>query len=96
MRKVIVSEFVTLDGVMEEPTWIFPYWNDEIARFKQDELFAVDALLLGRVTYEGFAEAWLPRTDEEDYADRMSLQLVNSEVFDSGVVALTCRPTLGK
>jgi hypothetical protein len=34
MRKVIVSEFVSLDGVMEEPAWTEPYWNDEIAKYK--------------------------------------------------------------
>ena len=55
MRKVIVSEYVSLDGVVEEPAWTMPYWNDEIARFKFDELFASNALLLGRVTYQGLA-----------------------------------------
>src|SRR5437867_7255580 len=73
MRKLIVTEFITLDGVIEAPhQWSFPYWNDEIAKFKHDELFAVDALLLGRVTYEGFAAAWPSRTDEEGYADRIN------------------------
>ena len=72
MRKVIVSEFLSLDGVMEDPKWTLPYWNDEIARFKKGELFAADALLLGRVTYEGFAAAWPSQTDEEGYADRMN------------------------
>ena len=55
MRKVIVSEYVSLDGVVEEPAWTMPYWNDEIARFKFDQLFASNALLLGRVTYQGLA-----------------------------------------
>jgi dihydrofolate reductase len=72
MRKVIVSEFMTLDGVMEDPAWTFRYWNDEIAKFKFDELFAYGALLLGRVTYQGFAAAWPSRTDEQGYADRMN------------------------
>ncbi|VVB89050.1 Uncharacterised protein [uncultured archaeon] len=81
MRKVIVSEFVTLDGVMEDPGgaekfkhggWTMPYWNEEIAKFKFDELFASDALLLGRVTYQGFAAAWPSRADEEGFADRMN------------------------
>ena len=72
MRKLIVSEFVSLDGVMENPAWTAPYWNDEIARFKHDELFASDVLLLGRVTYEGFAAAWPAATDEEGYADRIN------------------------
>jgi dihydrofolate reductase len=73
MRKVIVTEFLTLDGVMEAPNeWSFPYWNDEIGKFKLDELFASDALLLGRVTYEGFAAAWPSRSDEAGFADRMN------------------------
>ncbi len=72
MRKVIVTMFVSLDGVMEEPAWTMPYWNDEIAKFKLDELFATDAHLLGRVTYQGFAAAWPSRTDEQGFADRMN------------------------
>jgi dihydrofolate reductase len=72
MRRIILSEFVSLDGVMEEPAWTAPYWSDEIARFKFDELFAVDALLLGRVTYQGFAAAWPGRTDEQGYSERMN------------------------
>ncbi len=73
MRKVIVSEFVTLDGVIEAPDkWQFPFWNDETGKFKLDELFASDALLLGRVTYQEFAEAWPSMTDEEGFADRMN------------------------
>lgn len=72
MRKVVVSEFMSLDGVIHEPLWTFPYWNEEIAAFKYDELFSSDALLLGRVTYEGFAQAWPGRTDEQGYADRMN------------------------
>ena len=49
---------MSLDGVLEAPEkWSFPYWNDAIAEFKNKELFSVDALLLGRVTYEGFAAA---------------------------------------
>ena len=81
MRKVIVSEFVTLEGVMEDPGgaekfkhggWTWPYWNNEIGKFKLDELFASDALLLGRVTYQGFAAAWPSRTDKEGFADRMN------------------------
>ncbi len=58
MRKLVVSMFVSLDGVMEDPAWTRPYWNDDIANFKFDELVASDALLLGRVTYELFAAAW--------------------------------------
>ena len=56
--RVVVTEFMTLDGVMEAPNeWSAPYWTDEIAKFKLDELLTTDVQLLGRVTYEGFAEA---------------------------------------
>lgn len=65
MRKLVVTEFMSLDGVIENPMWTFPYWNDEIANFKGEETNASDALLLGRVTYEGFAEAWPNRKDED-------------------------------
>jgi dihydrofolate reductase len=64
VRKLVVTEFLSLDGVMEAPGWTFPYWNDEIARFKGEETDASDALLLGRVTYQGFAAAWPDSTDE--------------------------------
>jgi len=64
MRKIIVTEFMSLDGVMENPAWTAPYWNDDIAKFKGDEQASIDALLLGRVTYQGFAAAWPESTDE--------------------------------
>lgn len=58
MRKLVVSEFMTVDGVMENPQWTFAYGSEEQEKFKFEELKASDALLLGRVTYEGFAAAW--------------------------------------
>ncbi|HKD48361.1 MAG TPA: dihydrofolate reductase family protein [Rhizomicrobium sp.] len=79
MRKLIVSEFISLDGVIEAPGgahdfkyagWTMPYWNDTIAQFKFKELFAADALLLGRATYDGFAAAWPGMKNE--FADRMN------------------------
>ena len=81
MRRIVVSEFVSLDGVMEDPGggekfeyggWTMPYWNDDVASFKAEELFASDALLLGRVTYQGFAAAWPSMKDEQGFADRMN------------------------
>ncbi len=73
MRKVVVTEFLTLDGVVEAPEkWTFPFGNEEIAKYKLDELLASDTLLLGRVTYQGFAAAWPSRTDESGFADRMN------------------------
>ncbi|MEZ4616011.1 MAG: dihydrofolate reductase family protein [Caldilineaceae bacterium] len=64
MRKITVTEFLSLDGVMENPQWTFPYWSDEITQFKAEETTPNDVLLLGRVTYQAFAEAWPQRTDE--------------------------------
>jgi dihydrofolate reductase len=73
MRKLIATEYVTLDGVMEAPNlWSFRFWNDEAAKYKFDELFASDAMLLGRVTYQGFAAAWPTMKDEANFADRMN------------------------
>ncbi|MEI6291620.1 MAG: dihydrofolate reductase family protein [Chloroflexota bacterium] len=72
MNKLIAAEFLSLDGVMEDPSWTMPYWNDEIANYKFDELFSSEAHLLGRVTYEGFAAAWPGRTDEKGFSDRMN------------------------
>jgi dihydrofolate reductase len=82
MGRIVVSEFVTLDGVMEDPGgsegfehggWAFTFERGADGdRFKLDELLAAEALLLGRVTYEGFAAAWPSRTDEAGFADKMN------------------------
>jgi dihydrofolate reductase len=64
MRNLIVTEFVSLDGVVENPMWTFKYWNDEIARFKAEETSAGEEMLLGRVTYEGFSQAWPNSKDD--------------------------------
>jgi len=81
MRRVVVSELVTLDGVMEDPGggegfehggWSFKFRSEEAATYKFNELFASDALLLGRVTYQGFAKAWPSIADEQGFADRMN------------------------
>src|SRR4051794_35928806 len=80
MGRIVVTEFVSLDGVMEDPggSEDFKYggWTFEIERGEEGEKFKVDetmesaALLLGRVTYEGFAEAWPSRTGE--FADKFN------------------------
>ena len=72
MRKLVESTFVTLDGVISSPQdWGPPYWDDEHAAYARTLLFSADALLLGRVTYEGFAQAWPSRTGDE-YSDRIN------------------------
>ena len=80
MGRVVVTEFVSLDGVMEDPGGAEDFehggWSFEVARgdegdrFKLDEAMEADALLLGRRTYEGFAEAWPSRTG--DFADKFN------------------------
>ena len=72
-RQLAATLFMSLDGVVEEPQkWSFPYWNEEIGKYKLDETLASDALLLGRVTYQGFAEAWPSRKDDEGFADKFN------------------------
>jgi dihydrofolate reductase len=80
MGKVVVSQFVTVDGVFEDPGgsegfdrggWAFEFdRGDEGNKFKLDEVMASDALLLGRTTYQGFAEAWPSR--EGEFADKFN------------------------
>ncbi len=72
MRRIVVTEFLSLDGVMEEPRWTFEFDRGaEGDRFKWDELFGAEALLLGRVTYEGFAAAW-PGMGGDEFGQRMN------------------------
>src|SRR6266480_5702117 len=81
MRKIIVSEYVTLDGVMEDPGgaegfkhggWSFGFGGAEQQQYKFEELFACNALLLGRRTYEGFAAAWPTMPGTGEYGERMN------------------------
>ncbi len=72
MGTIVAVEYLALDGVMEAPAWSFPYFNEELQQFQYDNLFAADALLLGRVTYDGFKAAWPSMTDEKGFADRMN------------------------
>jgi dihydrofolate reductase len=82
MGKLIVTEFITLDGVIEDPGgsenldrggWAFQFERGEEGdKFKLDETLDAQVQLLGRVTYEGFAAAWPSRTDEVGFADKMN------------------------
>src|SRR3954465_1386424 len=82
MGRVIVTEFVSLDGVMEAPGggesykhagWTFEInRGDEGDKFKLDETMEAEAPLLGRVTYEGFAAAWPGMTDDVGFADKFN------------------------
>jgi dihydrofolate reductase len=80
MGRIVVTEFVSLDGVMEDPGgaedfkhggWAFEFSRGEEGdRFKLEETLAAEALLLGRVTYDGFADAWPER--DGDFADKFN------------------------
>jgi dihydrofolate reductase len=82
MGKIVATEFVSLDGVMEDPGGAEDFkhggWTFEIGRgaegdrFKLDEIVEAEAQLLGRVTYEGFAAAWPSMTDEAGFAEKMN------------------------
>jgi dihydrofolate reductase len=81
VSKLKVSTFLTLDGVMQAPGdagefdrggWQIQFFDEGAGAIAKDGLFAADALLLGRVTYEHFAAAWPEMTDEEGFADRMN------------------------
>ena len=95
MGRIVVTEFASLDGVVEDPGGAedFKYggWSFEISRgdegdkFKLDEVFSSDALLLGRVTFEGFADAWPSR--EGEFADKfntMPKYVVSSTLEEPG------------
>lgn len=81
MRRIVVTEFISLDGVVEDPGgaegfrhggWSFNFNDPDGMRYKLDETMDHEAMLLGRVTYEGFAAAWPGRTDDVGFADKMN------------------------
>jgi dihydrofolate reductase len=93
MGRVVVTEFVSVDGVMEDPGgsedfehggWSFEFnRGEEGDKFKLDEALDAEALLLGRVTYEGFAEAWPSRDGEfADKFNNMPKYVVSSTLED--------------
>jgi dihydrofolate reductase len=93
MARIVVTEFVSIDGVVEDPGgsedfkhggWSFAFdRGDEGNKFKLDETMEADALLLGRVTYEGFAEAWPSRDGEfADKFNNMPKYVVSSTLSD--------------
>jgi dihydrofolate reductase len=80
MKRIVVTEFISLDGVFEDPGgaegfkyggWTMSYANDEFMKFKSEELMAADFQLLGRVTYEGFAKAW-PEYSGDEFSDKFN------------------------
>lgn len=81
MRKLVITEFMSLDGVFEAPGpdgsgfkyegWTMPYANEEFIKFKSEELKSADIQLLGRITYEGFAKAW-PQRSGDEFSDKFN------------------------
>ena len=64
MGKITVAIYLTLDGVMESPSWTAPYWEDTLSSYQDKAQEEADALLLGRLTYQQFASAWPHSRDE--------------------------------
>jgi dihydrofolate reductase len=92
VRKLVACTYVTLDGVFENPGWSAPYWSNAAQHFARDLLWASDAMLVGRKTYEGFAAAW--PTDEwieregEFAVAKAELELVDTTILPNGVAVL--------
>jgi dihydrofolate reductase len=86
MRKIKLAMYVSVDGVVENPAWTGPFWSDELSKLQADYLFASDALLLGRVTYEGFAAAWPTMEDTGEFGEKINTmpKFVASKTLDKG------------
>ncbi|MFE0646970.1 dihydrofolate reductase family protein [Streptomyces sp. NPDC059534] len=72
MSKVVVVMYMSLDGVVERPSWTGPFWNDEHAKYQYGQLLSSRALLMGRVTYEEMAKAWPSRDETDGFTARMN------------------------
>jgi dihydrofolate reductase len=73
MRRVINSTYMTIDGVIEAPQdWTFGYRSDDAAQYAHDLLFSADTVIMGRRTYEAFADVWPNLEDDTGMADRMN------------------------
>jgi dihydrofolate reductase len=89
MRKIVASFNMSLDGIIDHmEEWHFQYFDDGAAEFARNQLFESDALLMGRRTYEGFAEAW-PKMEEEtgEFGVRMNTlphYVVSSTLAEAG------------
>jgi dihydrofolate reductase len=80
MGRIVAAEYLSLDGVTEDPgssgefkhrDWTSPYWNDELSEYQSELLFASDALLLGRVTWQEFVASW-PLRSGDPFTDKMN------------------------
>ena len=64
MGRIVAAEYLSLDGVFENPSWTQPYFDENVAAFQADAMKSADALLMGRVTYDGMSEAWPKMGDD--------------------------------
>jgi dihydrofolate reductase len=80
MGRIVAAEYLSLDGVTEDPGpmgefkyrgWTGPYWNEELSEYQSELLFASDALLLGRVTWQEFVASW-PLRSGDPFTDKMN------------------------
>ena len=58
MAKIVAVEYLSLDGVFENPAWTQPYFDEAVGAFQADAMQSADALLMGRVTYDDMSQAW--------------------------------------
>ena len=86
MRKLKLAMYVSLDGVVEEPAWTAPFWDDQLSDMQADYLFGSDALVLGRVTYQGFAAAWPTMEGTGEFGEKMNSmpKFVASRTLEEG------------
>jgi dihydrofolate reductase len=87
MRKLKLAMYVSLDGVVEDPAaWTMAFWDDRLSDLQEGYLFDSEALVLGRVTYEGFAAAWPTMQDTGEFGEKMNSmpKYVASRTLDRG------------
>ncbi|RCG22408.1 dihydrofolate reductase [Sphaerisporangium album] len=92
MRKIVVGQFMSLDGVVEAPeTWHFPYFNDEMGEQVTSQLTEADALLFGRVSFETFREAFATASDDPvaDSMNSTAKYVVSTTLRDPGWAGTT-------
>jgi dihydrofolate reductase len=87
MRKLKLAMYVSLDGVVEDPAaWTMAFWDDRLSDIQEGYMFDSDALVLGRVTYEGFAAAWPTMEGTGEFGEKMNSmpKYVASRTLDKG------------
>jgi dihydrofolate reductase len=86
MRKLKLAMYVSLDGVVEEPAWTAPFWDDQLSDMQEEYLYGSDALVLGRVTYQGFAASWPTMEGTGEFGEKMNSmpKFVASRTLEKG------------